>query len=77
MSAAGATAREAAFWDGVRDAGRFFMGDADVHRALLKLTRVLDTPGTANPRRSGFPTPRRWRSVESVVPSCRCQSSSS
>ncbi len=42
MSAGEATAREAAFWDGVRDAGRFFMGDADVHRALLKLTTVLD-----------------------------------
>ena len=34
--------REAAFWDGVADAGRFFMADADVHRALVKLTTVLD-----------------------------------
>ena len=32
---------EAAFWDGVAYSGRFFMGDADVHRALLKLTSTL------------------------------------
>lgn len=30
------------FWSGVADAGRFFMGDADVQRALLKLARLLD-----------------------------------
>src|SRR5262249_3543621 len=35
-------AREAAFWAGVEDAGRFFIGDAHVHRALLKLVSILE-----------------------------------
>jgi hypothetical protein len=35
-------AREAAFWAGVEHSGRFFMGDADVHRALRKLIAALD-----------------------------------
>jgi hypothetical protein len=34
--------REATFWAGVEHAGRFFMGDADVHRALRKLIDALD-----------------------------------
>src|ERR1700733_2009390 len=47
MSALADPAREAEFWEGVRYAGRFFMGDADVHRALVKLTTVLDEAGIA------------------------------
>ena len=35
-------ASEERFWSGVRDAARFFMGTADVQRALEKLARVLD-----------------------------------
>jgi hypothetical protein len=35
-------AAEAEFWAGVEDAGRFFMGDADVQRALRKLVATLD-----------------------------------
>ena len=35
-------AAEAQFWLGVRTAGRFFMGDADVQKALEKLARALD-----------------------------------
>jgi hypothetical protein len=35
-------ASEARFWDGVDLSTRFFMGDSDVQRALLKLARVLD-----------------------------------
>jgi hypothetical protein len=35
-------ADEARFWRGVREAGRFFMGAADVQRALEKLARTLD-----------------------------------
>jgi hypothetical protein len=35
-------AAEARFWHGVRAAGRFFMGDADVQKALEKLVRELD-----------------------------------
>jgi hypothetical protein len=35
-------AREAAFWAGAREAGRFFMGDSDVHRALRKIVGILD-----------------------------------
>ncbi|MBX3187851.1 MAG: hypothetical protein KF819_12585 [Labilithrix sp.] len=35
-------AHEKAFWEGVAHAGRFFMGDADVHHALVKLIGVLD-----------------------------------
>jgi hypothetical protein len=38
-------AREAAFWAGVKDAERFFMGDADVHRALVKLIAALEEAG--------------------------------
>ncbi len=34
--------REDAFWSGVAEAGRFFMGEADVQRALARLARVLD-----------------------------------
>ena len=34
--------REDRFWSGVAYAGRFFMGEADVQRALLKLARLLD-----------------------------------
>jgi hypothetical protein len=30
------------FWRGVHDAGRFFMGEADVQKALEKLVRTLD-----------------------------------
>lgn len=30
------------FWSGVAYAGKFFMGDADVQHALLKLARLLD-----------------------------------
>ncbi len=33
--------REARFWDGVAQATRFFMGEADVQRALHKLVRLL------------------------------------
>ncbi len=35
-------AAEVRFWQGVRSAGRFFMGEADVQRALDKLVRELD-----------------------------------
>jgi hypothetical protein len=37
-----AVEREEAFWSGVENARRFFMGEADVQRALLGLARVLD-----------------------------------
>jgi hypothetical protein len=37
--------REDAFWAGVEHARRFFMGDADVQRALERLARVLDDKG--------------------------------
>ncbi len=37
--------REKAFWAGVEHAGRFFMGEADVQRALEKLARTLDELG--------------------------------
>lgn len=33
--------REEAFWSGVAEASRFFMGDSDVQRAMERLTRVL------------------------------------
>jgi hypothetical protein len=46
MSALADPAREAEFWDGVRYAGRFFMGDADVHRALVSLRATLEEAGT-------------------------------
>jgi hypothetical protein len=45
MSARISPAREAAFWNGVEYAGRFFMGDADVHRALVKLIDALEDGG--------------------------------
>jgi hypothetical protein len=35
-------AAEARFWRGARNAARFFMGEADVQKALEKLTRALD-----------------------------------
>jgi len=34
--------REEAFWSGVENARRFFMGEADVHQALERLARLLD-----------------------------------
>lgn len=34
--------REQAFWSGVAEASRFFMGDSDVQRALERLARTLD-----------------------------------
>jgi hypothetical protein len=37
--------REEAFWAGVENARRFFMGEADVQRALERLARVLDEKG--------------------------------
>jgi hypothetical protein len=36
---------ELAFWSGVANAERFFMGRADVHRALVRLIEVLDDAG--------------------------------
>jgi hypothetical protein len=33
---------EEAFWSGVENARRFFMGEADVQRALERLARILD-----------------------------------
>ena len=39
------TAAEERFWLGVEAAGRFFMGDADVQKALDKLARTLDAQG--------------------------------
>lgn len=33
--------QEQAFWDGVSNARRFFMGEADVQRALVRLARIL------------------------------------
>jgi hypothetical protein len=33
------------FWRGVQHAGRFFMGEADVQKALEKLVRALDAQG--------------------------------
>jgi hypothetical protein len=35
-------AAEERFWRGVQNAGRFFMGEADVQKALEKLVRTLD-----------------------------------
>lgn len=34
--------REEAFWSGVENARRFFMGTADVQQALERLAHVLD-----------------------------------
>lgn len=42
MSANVPSRGETAFWDGVTYAGRFFKGDADVHRAMVKLTTTLE-----------------------------------
>src|SRR5215510_14264985 len=42
---ASSTAGEAAFWAGVANAQRFFMGNAEVQYALQKLTGVLDAIG--------------------------------
>jgi len=39
--------REEAFWSGVENARRFFMGEADVQRALERLARLLDDKGIA------------------------------
>src|SRR5262245_14663505 len=36
---------EAAFWSGVEEARRFFMGDADVLRALQRIADTLDRHG--------------------------------
>jgi hypothetical protein len=33
---------EQQFWRGVESAGRFFMGEADVHKALEKLAQIFD-----------------------------------
>lgn len=38
-------AAESRFWQGVQDAGRFFMGQADVQKALEKLVHALDEAG--------------------------------
>lgn len=38
-------AAEQQFWQGVATAGRFFMGQADVQKALEKLVRTLDSLG--------------------------------
>ena len=37
---------ESRFWSGVEHANRFFMGEAEVQQALLKLTRLLEDAGT-------------------------------
>ena len=37
--------REAAFWAGAEEASRFFMGEANVQRALERLAGVLDREG--------------------------------
>jgi hypothetical protein len=37
--------REEAFWAGLENARRFFMGEADVQRALERLARILDEKG--------------------------------
>jgi hypothetical protein len=37
--------REEAFWSGVASASRFFMGEADVQRALQRLAHLLDQAG--------------------------------
>ena len=34
--------REEAFWGGVENARRFFMGEADVQQALERLARILE-----------------------------------
>lgn len=42
MSEALSAEREQAFWAGVENARRFFMGEADVQRALERIARILD-----------------------------------
>ncbi len=42
MALPSARERETAFWQGVAESGRFFMGESDVHRALSKLVATLD-----------------------------------
>lgn len=37
-----AAEREAAFWTGVDNARKFFMGEADVQKALERVSRILD-----------------------------------
>ncbi|MGE0454444.1 MAG: hypothetical protein AB7O37_20665 [Vicinamibacteria bacterium] len=37
--------REGAFWAGLENARRFFMGEADVQRALERLTSILEEKG--------------------------------
>jgi hypothetical protein len=37
--------REETFWAGVENARRFFMGEADVHRALERLAGILEEKG--------------------------------
>jgi len=37
--------REEAFWGGVENARRFFMGEADVQQALERLARILEEKG--------------------------------
>jgi hypothetical protein len=41
--------RERAFWAGVENARRFFMGEADVQQALERLARLLDEKGSPTP----------------------------
>ncbi len=43
----------ARFWSGLAYATRFFMGDADVQRALLKLARLLDEARNSLRHRGG------------------------
>jgi hypothetical protein len=38
-------AAERRFWQGIEDAERFFMGEADVQKALERLARTLDAQG--------------------------------
>jgi hypothetical protein len=45
MSKALPAEREQAFWAGVENARRFFMGEADVQRALERIARILDDEG--------------------------------
>lgn len=42
-----AEATEDLFWAGVRNAARFFMGQAEVHQAMSKLAAILDAQGIA------------------------------
>lgn len=40
-------AKEAAFWEGVAESGRFFEGDSALHRAVRKLATTLEAHGIA------------------------------